>query len=1187
MPKNSPHITLPRAQIAERVLKLSQAEILEWPEHIQEIALDLANELFLIRYNPFITPKMVYKNVIDRLKREIPAIQEDYSAKLQSGLNEFWQEFVADQNFKSKLVKRLGELIPGHQIVTSPNALVESSTDATDLRMQVPLLLVAPQTTQDVKNIISLANEMQFSIIPRGGGSGLTGGAVPTQARSIILSLSRMKSIISVDPDKQELCAQSGVITLDAIEAANKKGHLLTIDPASKASSSLGGNISENAGGPLAFEYGTTLDNILNFKMITPAGELLKIERPEHTRHKILPEEEISFNILDEEDNLRDQVNLLGKDIRSSWLGKDVSNKYLGGLPGVQKEGVDGIITEACFTIHPKLEHSQTLCLEFYGNSMQNAMLVIKELVRLRDRIREKRESVKLSALEEFGSKYVQAIEYRKKSNLYEGEPISVLLMQLDSFDPGMLAKRTQDVENIAREYHNVDVFKARDEQEAKHFWEDRHKLSAITKRTSGFKINEDVVIPIDFIPEFSMHIESLNLYYLALAYRNALLRVNALEGTDPGDEFIDMELNYCSQIFNEQVGVDDLAEQELELQIHYFFRDLNSRYPELQAEFKEIEQDLFNTRIMIANHMHAGDGNCHINIPVNSNNTEMWRLAEEAAKKIFNIVLELHGSISGEHGIGITKIAYLPEEKLSLLKDYKSKCDPNNILNPEKLTQKNPESTAYTFSFNGLIQDLNKSYFPRKEKLIDFLQNIQICSRCGKCKSVCPMYYPEEGYLYHPRNKIISLGALLEALYYTYMVQGKTDKRLLKQLQDLLERCTLCGKCCSVCPVSIDMPNQISNMRSFLEELPQGGQHPVKYSVLSYLHQNPGRISKAAKIASLGQRLQNKTWGKIPKQIRQNFQHPAFKDLLPELEYHNLEEMLDLSRGSIFYSPYDKRSGAGDVFYFPGCGSSLFYPGIALASIYLMHKMGINVIIPDKHMCCGYPYLASGYRKEYTENQKRNEQNIQDILHNREDQEIQPQYLLTSCGTCREALGGYDLTPGKENKLLHRDITQFLIQILYAQNMDNDINALQENSPNFLLYHPACHNEWVNVPTNTGKNIYAQKLGELLLSQIVISPGCCGESGLSAMTSPQIYETLKDRKRIQLGSDLEDYPKDRPVIVGCPSCKVGLNRIFRNMDNDRHALHTVEYLASLYSGSNWRELAIKELKESKQLCAT
>ncbi|MFW6414872.1 MAG: FAD-binding and (Fe-S)-binding domain-containing protein [Thermodesulfobacteriota bacterium] len=1186
MPKNSPHITLPRIQTAERVLELSQSELQEWPEYIQDVALDLANELFLIRYNPFIPPGMVYKNVINRLKRETPAIQQDYFSKLQSGLNKFWQEFEQDQKFKHKLIKRLKELIPAHQIVTSPNALVESSTDATDLRMQVPLLLVAPQTTQDVKNIISLANEMGFSIVPRGGGSGLTGGAVPTEARSVVLSLSRMKSILSVDPVKQKLCTQSGVITLDAIEAANRKGFLLSIDPASKASSSLGGNISENAGGPLAFEYGTTLDNILDFKMITPTGRLLKIARPDHARQKIGPEEEISFDILDEQDSLVEQIKLKGKDIRSSWLGKDVSNKYLGGLPGVQKEGVDGIITEACFTIHPKLSYSQTLCLEFYGNSMHNAMLVIKDLVRLRDLIRENRESVKISALEEFGSKYVQAIEYRKKSNQYEGDPISVLLMQLDSSDQGMLAKRTRDVENIAREYHNVDVFKAEDEQEAKVFWEDRHKLSAITKRTSGFKINEDVVIPIDFIPEFSKYIEFLNLYYLALGYRNALLRVHALEGTDPGDEFIDMELNYCSQIFNEQVGTEDLSEQELELQIHYFFRDLGNRYPELNGEFKEIEQELFNTRIMIANHMHAGDGNCHVNIPVNSNNSEMWRLAEEAAKKVFNQVLELQGSISGEHGIGITKIAYLPQEKINLLKDYKSKCDPNNILNPGKLIHKIPKFPAYTFSFNGLIQDLNKSYFPGKEKIIDFLQHIQICSRCGKCKSVCPMYYPEEGYLYHPRNKIISLGALLEAIYYTYMVQGKASRKLLKQLQDLLERCTLCGKCCTVCPVSIDMPDQISNMRTFLEEAPQGGQHPLKHSILSYLNQDPGRISKAAKIASLGQDVQNKTWGRLPKQIRQKFQHPALRDLLPQLEYYNLQEILDLERGNIFYSLYKKRSGTSDVFYFPGCGSGLFYPGIALASIHLMHRLGINVIIPDRHMCCGYPYLASGFRKEYTENQKRNEQDIQKILHNSSEQELNPGYLLTSCGTCREALGEYDLKPGRENKLLHRDITQFLIQVLLSENMHEDMVALQENSPDLLLYHPACHNEWVDVPTDKAKNIYAQKLGELLQTRIVISPGCCGESGLGAMTSPHIYETIKNRKRIQLQADLEEYPQDRPVIVGCPSCKVGLNRIFRNLENNRQALHTVEYLAELYSGANWRELAIKELKESRQPCA-
>ncbi len=117
---------------------------------------------------------------------------------------------------------------------------------------------------------------------------------------------------------------------------------------------------------------------------------------------------------------------------------------------------------------------------------------------------------------------------------------------------------------------------------------------------------------------------------------------------------------------------------------------------------------------------------------------------------------LKLKGEVSGEHGIGITKIDYLSEEKIEAIKTYKLKVDPLNILNPGKLTRRNLPSPAYTFSFNRLINDLNKTAIKDKEHLMELLQNIQTCTRCGKCKQVCPMFFPEEGLMYHRATKTL-----------------------------------------------------------------------------------------------------------------------------------------------------------------------------------------------------------------------------------------------------------------------------------------------------------------------------------------------------------------------------------------------------------------------------------------------
>ncbi|MCF8086422.1 MAG: FAD-binding oxidoreductase, partial [Desulfohalobiaceae bacterium] len=1095
-----------------------------------------------------------------------------YDASIRQGLEQFWQDFQEEQEFKGRVIQRLEKLMPREHIYTNPASLVQFSTDATDLRLELPMFIVAPGSTSEVRKIVILANEMEFSILPRGGGSGLTGGAIPLRPRSVVMSLSRMKKIDPVDERNKLLCAQAGVITQDAIQAASSRGLLLTVDPASKASSSLGGNISENAGGPFAFEYGTTLDNVASYKMVQPNGELVEITRRDHPRHKIMPDEEAVFDIQDEEGRFLDSVTLSGEDVRSAGLGKDVSNKFLGGLPGVQKEGVDGVITEACFTLYDQLSLSSTLCLEFFGDSMRRAMLVIKDLVRLRDRIRHEGDLVKMSALEEFGTKYVQAIEYRKKSGRYEGEPISVLLVQLDSDSKEALQETTREIVHIAESYHNVDVFVAGSAEESEAFWQDRHRLSAITKHTSGFKINEDVVIPIDVIPEFSDFIEGLNLYYLALAYRKALQKATELEGIPPEDSFIDMEQNVASRILKGETGTSELAEQEFELQIHYFFRDLESRYPQHTEELDELERDLFATRIMVANHMHAGDGNCHVNIPVNSNDPEMFRLAEEAAGKVFEKVLEQGGSISGEHGIGITKIGYLKRQRLEELAQYKARVDPGNILNPDKLTEGSLELTPYTFSFNELLQDLGKSSLPQKEKLIDLLQKIQNCSRCGKCKQVCPMYCPEQGYLHHPRNKIIALGALLEGYAYTRQKGVKPDRVLLDTLQNLVEHCTACGKCTAVCPVSIQTSQQMLNMRSFLEENGDGGRHPLKARLLGHLFREQGRLANAAKTASVSQQIQNRISRLIPKGLRDRADHPLLSGPGPRLSFTNLDESLHLNRNNLFLTRYAQDpSTAETVLYFPGCGANLFYRDIGLAAIFTLLATGNNVLVPPEHLCCGYPLLVSGCMRTYAQNKDSVRNSLNSLLEQAREHSLTVSKVLTSCGTCREALEDLDIAGYRGSQPKHRDVVQHVVEA-GKHRVNPDLSSWGD--PKRLLYHPACHSEWQGVPPHKGGSIYAAELSALLDTAVEVTPGCCGESGLGAMTSPHIYSTLRRRKTRHLESDLAGYPARLPVLVGCPSCKVGLTRIMAAENWPHEVLHTLEFLARARLGRKWRDRA-------------
>ena len=142
-----------------------------------------------------------------------------------------------------------------------------------------------------------------------------------------------------------------------------------------------------------------------------------------------------------------------------------------------------------------------------------------------------------------------------------------------------------------------------------------------------------------------------------------------------------------------------------------------------------------------------------------------MMEHAEDVAMQVMARTQELGGAVSGEHGIGITKISFLDPKQMENLREFKMRVDPRDLFNPGKLVTRNLPVRPFTFSFNRLIADIRESGLPDKECLIRLLSQVQTCTRCGKCKQVCPMVYPERSFQYNPRNKNIILGALTEAI--------------------------------------------------------------------------------------------------------------------------------------------------------------------------------------------------------------------------------------------------------------------------------------------------------------------------------------------------------------------------------------------------------------------------------------
>ncbi len=1173
MTRKGPHISISPDYVVNRILKINIDEFAEWPESVRNLAIGIAEELFLVAYNPFIDAATVRDSVEDSFARESVSLAHYYATAISEGMTMFWSAHEAEAEFREKLIDALGAFLPEECFTANPRALIGSATDATDLRLELPLLFVSPDTTEQVARLIRLANEMKFAIVPRGGGSGMTGGAVPARKRTVVVAMTRLTHIGPIDLENMTMTCQAGVITQAAIDAADAAGALFSVDPASKQASTIGGNVSENAGGPHAFEYGTTLDNLLWWRMVTPTGEIITVERENHPRHKILPDETAVFAVKDQSGGVRNVVHLRGDEIRLPGLGKDVTNKFLGGLPGMQKEGTDGIITEACFIIHKKPHLKRVMVLEFFGRSMDAAAVVVRELVALRNRIRETGDYAHLSALEEFNAKYVQALEYKRKSTKYEGSPISVIILQVDGDEAPLLDRCVADIVKVVEEQENVDIIVAKDDREADLFWEDRHRLSVIAKRTSGFKINEDVVIPVTRIPDFALYLEQVNLECTARSYRSMLHAIGALPGFPIEEGELDREYAQVTKMAKGDVSAAEVSDNDVEKRADAFVERLKEAYPALARKITALHNYMRASRIIVASHMHAGDGNCHVNIPVNSNDPKMLEHAEQTAARIMAKCQEMGGEVSGEHGIGITKIAFLSDAKMEPLRHFKARVDPRDVMNPAKLVMRELPVKPFTFSFNRLISDISDSGLPDKEKLIGLLTSIQTCTRCGKCKQVCAMTYPERSMQFHPRNKNMVLGMLIEAVYYSQVATGSIGESLLDALRDLVEHCTACGRCTANCPVKIPSGDVALTLRALLDHEDAGG-HPIKARALDYLRQDiPHRVPKAAKLASFGQKIQNKILGFVPGVWKRRMQSPLFSGRGPKMGYHNIYESLKLHRGSLF-APADPVPGMELALYFPGCGSGLFYDRIGMSSVMLLLRAGLAVAVPPKHLCCGYPMLAAGMDTAFEDNEAQNRQYLNEYLRGLVRQGFSVRYVVTSCGTCRESMERLrleDSFPGLERK----DITQLVLPRLESTAIRPDA----VRGP--LLYHGACHCEWAGVHRIKGQKQLVEALSAFSGCDVSLNAGCCGESGMGSMTSPAIYNILRERKQKALsGVFAKGY--EGPVIVGCPSCKIGIGRCLINLREKRPVLHAAEWLAGLLDGEDRRQSFRKKANETR-----
>ena len=797
------------------------------------ILMRLIGEVLIHRRNPYLFEELVAsaprrKRFFDHASKDLNTIAAKADAdprvltvltKCRELIASFRTEVEATPELRNRIKRELAAIAGAHNVLFDPFTLVAHATDATDWRLHLPLAVVTPDDEKQVAPLLLAIAGLGLKVVPRGAGTGLTGGAVPLRANCIVVNTEKLNHIRAISQRELQLEdgstatahvmeAEAGVITEKAMEHAGERGLVFATDPTSAWACTVGGNIAENAGGKLAVRWGTCIDNLIEWRMAMPSGARWTVRRANHQLRKILPQDTVIFDVLNEQEALVKHIELRGTEIRKNGLWKDITNKALGGVPGLQKEGTDGIITSAIFILYPAYEAKKTLCLEFFGPDFDEASRVILELSRIFPLPTNGTEA--LLALEHFDDEYIRAIDYKVKAPRAE-TPKAALLIDIAGSTEEQVERGVQRIRTLLEQHPNTLVFVAHDAAEAKRFWADRKKLGAIARRTNAFKMNEDIVIPLDTLAEFARFIDGMNIEeerYAQLRFSERAEDVFRAVHTKDDREQIAAKtpaaIELCAR-FREELQT--ISVQALRGLTHLQeFRDglakLVRGYPAVLTALERAYQEVRDRRIVLATHMHAGDGNVHVNVPVLSNDRPMLDRTDEVIDRVMEKVISLGGVVSGEHGIGLTKLKYLEPERIAELSAYRREVDPQGLMNPGKLEDFQALDHIFTPSFNLLELEARILQHGQLEELS---RKIAHCVRCGKCKVDCCVYHPARGMFYHPRNKNLAIGSLIEALIYDAQRERSAHFELLQWLEEVADHCTICHKCLAPCPVDID----------------------------------------------------------------------------------------------------------------------------------------------------------------------------------------------------------------------------------------------------------------------------------------------------------------------------------------------------------------------------------------------
>ncbi|ODN66663.1 DUF3683 domain-containing protein [Methylophaga muralis] len=1226
---------------------------------------EVLGDMWVITRNPYIQDDLIENSKrwdslrhalhhrLDQIRQR--ATENDNQLALQleqaarKAVEKFERELLATADRRKVVMRRLSRVTKKHNICFDGLSRVSHVTDATDWRVEYPLAVIKPDTEAEMAAIIAASIELGLTVIPRGGGTGYTGGAIPLTADSVVINTEKLEGLGSVvyrklhgrDDEVATVRAEAGVVTRRLSDLAGKHGLVFAVDPTSQDASTIGGNVAMNAGGKKAVMWGTALDNLVSWRMVTPDATWMEVERLNHNMGKIHDIEMATFRIsrfqadgktlLEEPED----IAIPAQQLRKLGLGKDVTNKFLGGLPGIQKEGCDGLITSAVFVLHRMPQFIRTVCLEFFGNDLSKAVPAIVETKDFLDN----NKKVLLAGMEHLDERYVKAVDYSTKAPRSE-LPKMVLLIDIVGDDEDAVAEASSEVVRLSNAREGEGFVAVSPEARAR-FWADRARTAAIAKHTNAFKINEDVVIPLERLSEYNDGIERINiihstqnklrmvdavLQFLSSQPKELKQTVKKLDDSAENDAILQSKIDAaCSHLRVVQTrwkevldNLDSVALNHRELladgvinllaESDTLFnvlqrRDLRVSYRKevekplkemfqgqsleaLRNKLDEIHKELRSSRLFVATHMHAGDGNVHTNIPVNSNDYQMMHEAELIVDDVMKLAGDLGGVISGEHGIGLTKMQYLDKATIDAFAGYKQKVDPFGRFNAGKLLAGSGLENAYTPSLRLLQQE---ALILEASDLGEINNDIKDCLRCGKCKPECTTHVPRANLYYSPRDKILGTGLIMEAFLYEEQTRRGISVRHFEEMNDVADHCTVCHRCLNPCPVNIDFGDVSMKLRAVLKK--QGKRHMNlgTWSSMAYLNATDPltvkimhktmiqmgfkaqRLAHAAAkyLGILANRKKKRplpTTGKTP--IREQVVHFVKKPMPGNLPTRTTRGMLGLEDDKmvpILRDPTKVTEDSDAVFYFPGCGSERLFSQVGLATLAMLYEVGTETVLPPGYLCCGYPQASIGDDEKSTAISTSNRVLFHRVANTLNYMDIKT--VIVSCGTCMDQLLKYEfekIFPGC--RLL--DIHEYLME--KGVKMEG-VDGVQ------YLYHEPCHTP---MKTYKSTNVAASLLGQ----QVTLNDRCCGEAGSFAVSRPDIATQVRFRKEEEITKGIKELTgQDKAVkgnvkmLTSCPACQQGLSRY--SEDTGIETDYIVVEVAKHVLGDKWHTQFIDNVK--------